>query len=239
MPRFMTIKKDVARILKGTEAYHRIYRDLVLPQDVLKKYADALSEYFKCSPEAILFSAVSLTTAPFTYENNYELLWRLCANRDFLKQDKPVVQYSRYSFTGTEEVLFMGVQRKDDRFRTKIRVLTGHYAWGIIKPEFSSRALNRILLFCGFHGRKYQPGRVEECLPGLCAKVVLTDSEENPKVFTDIQSNDEIAAFNRKYIIGPRLGYVKCPLDMGVGARRCVRCSVCRDECFASYKERL
>ena len=237
MPRFITIKNDVARILKATDAYNRIYKDLVLPKDVLEKYTDVLSEFFNCSPETIAFSSVSLSTEPFTYENIYSLLWRLCANKNLLKEDKPVIQYARYMFTNTEEVQFLGVQRKEDRYRTKIRVLTGHYAWGLIKTEFSVRALNRILLFCGFHGRKYQPGRVEECLPGLCAKALLTDSAENPKVFTNIESNDEMCAFNRKNVIGPRLGYVKCPFDKAVGVRRCIRCSVCRDKCFASYKE--
>lgn len=239
MPRFITIKKDVARILKATEAYPRIYTGLVLPKDVIESYAITLSEFFKCSPETLEFSLLPLTTQPFTSESNYELLWRLCANRSILKEDKPVVQYSRYTFTGVEEVQFVGVQRKGERYRIKIRVLTGHYAWGLLKPDFTAKAVNCILRFCGFHGRKYQPGRIEECLPGLCAKALLTDSEENPKVFTNIESNDEMTAFNRKYIMGPRLGYVSCPFDMGVGFQRCVRCPVCRDECFASYKEKL
>lgn len=237
MPRFITIKNEVAKILKATDAYQRIYKDLVLPKDVFEKYSVALSDFFNCSPETIAFSSVLLTTEPFTRENSYSLLWRLCANKDLLKEGKPVVQYSRYTFTNTEEIQFLSVQRKEDRYRTKIRVLTGHYAWGILKPDFNVKAMNCILRFCGFHGRKYQPGRIEECLPGLCAKALLTDSAENPKVFTNIESNDDITAFNRKYIMGPRLGYVSCPFDMGVGFQRCVRCPICRDECFASYKE--
>ena len=238
MPRFVTIKKEVDKVLKKISTFERIYHDLVLPENVRYQFIAQLAEIFGCEEQTLILSCTSLESIPFGGESLYELIWRLCANKDQLRANAPVLKYPRFQFSGIEEVQFLSTKRKDDRYFTPVRILTGHYAYGIIKCEFSVRAANRILMCCGFHGRKYIPGKIDECMPGLFAKADLMDSVVNPKIFANIESDSEMEAFNRKYVIGPRIGCQTCPLIKEIGFKRCKNCPITRDRCFASYKEK-
>lgn len=237
MPRFITIKKNVDRLASELAPYYRIYTGMAFPDTAYERFVGKLSEVFKTDYRVMAMSCNRVKGAEFTEDIAYDLLWRLVANKNILKDARPVLYYDRVSFSGIEEVQFVSVKLSGERYKTKIRVLTGHYAPNIFKRDFSFKGISNVLRTCGFHGRKYIPGRVEESLPGLFAKAELLEYQEDPRVLKELISSADIESFNRKNVIGPRMGYVRCPLLADIGFRRCLNCSVCRKNCFASYKE--
>ena len=226
MPRFITIKNRVDGLLSELAPYYQIYTGMEFPDDAYERFVNKLSEIFKADYRVMAMSCNRIKGAEFTEDIAHDLLWRLVANKSLLKDNRPVLYYDRVSYSGVEEIQFVSVDCNNGKYKTKIRVLTGHFAPNTFKREFSLMGITHVLRTCGFHGRKYQQSRVEECLPGLYAKAELLDWQEDPRVLKALISSDEIEAFNRKYIISPRMGYSKCPLLAEIGFRRCINCSI-------------
>ena len=238
MPRFITIKNRVEELLPSIKSYYEIYKGMTIPDSAFERLLNSLSSLFNTDYRIMAMSCNRLKDTELTESSIRELLWRLIANRNILKEGRPVLYYDHYTFSNVEEIQFVSVKGKDDVYKTKIRVLTGHYAPNVIKREFSSRGMYNVLRTCGFHGRKYIAGRVEESLPGLYAKADLVDWREDPRVLKELIPSDDITAFNRKNVIGPRMNLVSCPFSKEIGITECIKCSVCRDKCLASYKEK-
>ena len=234
MPRFLTIKRHVEELCKEIYSYYEIRKNTVLPDESYYKLCVRLADLFKCTPQLMVDSCAELKGQVVTKRLLYNALWRLCANHDVLQAGQPVYMYSKLSYDCTEEVQFISMQREKknkNRYILKVQVLTGHYAPGFFKVHASEGGINRILYFCGYHGRKYIPGFIEDCLPGLYAKAQLFFEKDNP-IHTLLEDTD-IESYNRKYIITPRNNGM-CTVN---GCKDCRHCKLTRDVCPASYNE--
>lgn len=233
MLKFVSIKKDTDRIMQNMESYLAVHGSTVLTEPVFDRLVNTLSDSFNTTPSTIALSCPHLKKEPFTRELIYKTIWRLSANSDRIVQGYPLLFYPRFSFTGLEEIRFESTQLKGDKYKTVIKVLTGHYAQGTFTCNFSKRGVGRILSRCGYTYRKYVAGILEDCLPGLFAQAHLINAEEDPRIFKDIIINDDINSFNRKNIIGFRSKLKACPYHKRGG---CKKCPVFVNECLASYK---
>lgn len=236
MPKFVSIKKNTDKILKKLEGYLQVHQGLELSDDAFNRLMKTLAKQFRSNEVTLAASCDNLRKEPFTLELITNTVWRLCANADKLQQNSPALFYSKFNYTALEEIQFESFQiDKDNKYKTVIRVLTGHYAPGTIVFPFTKRYIDRILYHCGYNGRRYVAGRVEDCFPGLFSMAQLSSYAENPKIFKKIVDDDDIIAFNRKHIIGLRAQKLECPYGYH---NKCRQCPLSKEECFASYKEK-
>lgn len=234
MPRFITIKRHVEEIFKDIHSYYEIRKNTILPDESYYKLCIRLAEAFNCTPQLMVDSCSELKGQVVTKKTLYNALWRLCANADVLRAGQPVYMYPKLSYDCTEEVQFVSMQREKkrrDMYILKVQVLTGHFAPGMFKVHSSEGGINRILYYCGYHGRSYIPGFIEDCLPGLYAKAQLEFEKENP--IQNLLKDTSIEAYNRKYIIRPRDNQM-CDRNNN---NDCRHCKLTRDVCPASYNE--
>lgn len=236
MPKFVSIKKNVDKTLKKLEGYIRAHQGSKLPEEVFYRLMKTLAKQFKSKETTLAESCSNIKEEPFTPELLENTVWRLCANADKLQQNSPVLFYSKFQYTALEEIQFESFKLdKDNKYETVIRVLTGHYAPGTIVFSFTKRTVDRILYHCGYNGRKYIAGRIEDCFPGLFSLAQLSSYAEYPKIFRQIVDDEDIVAFNRKNIIGLRAQKLACPHGYH---NQCRQCPLSKEECLASYKEK-
>ena len=234
MVKYLSILRDTDNLYKEMETYLKVHEGAVMPDSSYNRFTHRLAELLGSSESNMFISCLCVKDSPFTKDKLYPLLWRLIANRGRLLHGYPVLFYPEYTFTDVEEIKFESIVYKKDRYNTTIRVITGPYAFGTFKCKFSEGGVARILSKCGYDGRTYKIGRKEMCLPGLLAKAKLTNVSEDPRIFEDIVPNDDIVAYNRKYVIRLREGKASCPFQNG---GHCRDCDVEARKCQASYKE--
>lgn len=222
------------------------YKDLLEQYNFISEtFAPAFylnwSERFSTTPAAVQQSMdhIGIFSAETNLDKNkytmfLDTIWRMLANKEVLKQGTAVLPYRRFTIPEQVEVWFNQIEHiaNTQRFKLKMRVLTGHFASGNLTLEVSEGAIFHMFRHLGYSGtNKYPTPLGPEDILGIYGKLDLTVVDGNVRI-QDIVDDSSIVNYNRKNIISYRVGNLLCPQEVG---RICCACNECSDVCKASY----